>query len=199
MDYELSDVGVATAGCVEGLSEIIALVHAGILPKSVSYSAVEELMGRGKLAMMISGPWAWSNLVQRGIDFGVAPIPGVNGKPGRPFIGVMVAYVNRSSPNHDLVKEFVEGYLLTEEGLTAMNNGKPIGIPALISLYNRMAKDNTRLQQLKISVDYGVVMPNVPQMGRFFSAVGAALQIATDGRASARAALREAEANMLHR
>ena len=148
---------------------------------------------------MISGPWAWSNLVQRGIDFGVAPIPGVNGKPGRPFIGVMVAYVNRSSPNHDLVKEFVEGYLLTEEGLTAMNNGKPIGIPALISLYDRMAKDNTRLQQLKISVDYGVVMPNVPQMGRFFSAVGAALQISTEGRASARAALREAEANMLHR
>ena len=93
----------------------------------------------------------------------------------------------------------MEGYLLTEEGLTAMNNGKPIGIPALISLYDRMAKDNTRLQQLKISVDYGVVMPNVPQMGRFFSAVGAALQIATDGRASARAALREAEANMLHR
>ena len=198
-DYELNNVGVATPGAVAGLSKIIALVHAGILPKSVSYSTVEELMGRDKLAMMISGPWAWSNLVQGGIDFGVAPIPGVNGKPGRPFIGVMVAYVNRSSPNHDLVKEFLEGYLLTEEGLTAMNNGKPIGVPALISLYNRMAKDNTRLQQLKTSVDYGVVMPNVPQMGRFFSALGAAMQIATDGRASARAALREAEANMLHR
>ena len=198
-DYDVNNVGVATPGAVDGLSEIIALVHAGILPNSVSYSVVEELMGRDKLAMMVSGPWAWSNLVQRGIDFGVAPIPGVNGKPGRPFIGVMVAYVNRSSPNHDLVKEFVEGYLLTEEGLTAMNNGKPIGIPALISLYDRMAKDNTRLQQLKTSVDYGEVMPNVPQMGRFFSAVGAALQIATDGRASARAALREAEANMLHR
>jgi maltose/maltodextrin transport system substrate-binding protein len=198
-DYDLNNVGVATPGAVDGLSEIIGLVHAGILPNSVSYSVVEELMARDKLAMMISGPWAWSNLVQRGIDFGVAPIPGVNGKPGRPFVGVMVAYVNRSSPNHDLVKEFVEGYLLTEEGLTAMNNGKPIGIPALISLYDRMAKDNTRLQQLKISVDYGVVMPNVPQMGRFFSAVGAALQISTEGRASALEALREAKANMLHR
>jgi maltose/maltodextrin transport system substrate-binding protein len=198
-DYDLNNVGVATPGAVDGLSEIIGLVHAGILPNSVSYSVVEELMARDKLAMMISGPWAWSNLVQRGIDFGVAPIPGVNGKPGRPFVGVMVAYVNRSSPNHDLVKEFVEGYLLTEEGLTAMNNGKPIGIPALISLYDGMAKDNTRLQQLKISVDYGVVMPNVPQMGRFFSAVGAALQISTEGRASAWEALREAKANMLHR
>jgi maltose/maltodextrin transport system substrate-binding protein len=52
------------------------------------------------------------------------------------------------------------------------------------------------MQQLKTCVDYGEVMPNVPQMGRFFSAVGAALQIATTGRASAQAALQEAEANM---
>jgi len=197
-NYDLKNVGVATSGAVDGLAEIIALIHAGILPKSISYSAVEERMGEDKLAMMISGPWAWANLRQRGIDFGVAPMPGVNGKPGRPFIGVMVAYVNRSSPNHDLVKEFLEHYVLTAEGLTAMNTGKPIGIPALMSLYNSIAKDNARLHQLKTCVDYGEVMPNIPQMGRFFSAVGAALQIATTGRAPARAALQEAEANMRH-
>jgi hypothetical protein len=33
-------------------------------------------------------------------------------------------------------------------------------------------------------------------MGRYFTSVGAALQIATNGQASARAALQEAEANM---
>ncbi|HYY30388.1 MAG TPA: maltose/maltodextrin ABC transporter substrate-binding protein MalE [Chthoniobacterales bacterium] len=198
-DYDVNDVGVATAGCVEGLSEIIALVHAGILPKSVSYSTIEDLMVRDKLAMMISGPWAWSNLMQSGIEFRVAPVPGVNGKPGRPFVGVTVAYVNRSSPNHDLVKEFLEGYVLTDEGITAMNNAKPLGVPALISLYTSMAKGNTRLQQLKTCVDYGQVTPNIPQMGRFFSAMGPALQIATEGRASAQASLREAEANMRRR
>jgi maltose/maltodextrin transport system substrate-binding protein len=195
-NYDVNKVGVATQGCVNGLSKIIDLIHAGLLPKSVSYSAVEELMVRDKLAMMISGPWAWSNLIRRGIEFGVAPVPGVNGKPGRPFVGVMVAYVNRSSPNHDLVKEFLEHYLFTEEGLTAMNRGKPLGIPALISLYNSMARDNRRLQQLKTCVDYGEVMPNVPQMSRFFSAMSAALQIATEGRASAQASLQEAAANM---
>ena len=197
-DYNLDDVGVATPESVEGLSRIIALVEAGILPKSISYSAVEEMMGQGKLAMMISGPWSWANLRQHGINFGVAPMPGVNGKPGRPFVGVMVAYLNRSSPNHDLAKEFLEQFVLTEEGLSAMNHGKPIGIPALTSLYETMAKDNVLLRELKLSVDYGEVMPNIPQMARFFSSVGAALQIATEGRASAEAALREAEANMLH-
>ena len=34
-------------------------------------------------------------------------------------LGVSVAYLNRSSPNQDLVKEFLERYALTEEGLTS--------------------------------------------------------------------------------
>jgi maltose/maltodextrin transport system substrate-binding protein len=198
-NYDLNNVGVATPGSVEALSKIIALVHAGLLPKSVSYSTVEKMMGQEKVAMMISGPWAWANLRQRGIDFGVAPMPGVNGKLGRPFIGVMVAYCNRSSPNQDLAKEFLEHYLLTEDGLRAMNHAKPIGVPALISSYDRMAKDSARLRELKTSVDYGAVMPNVPQMSRFFSSVSAALQIATTDRASAQAALQDAEANMQRR
>jgi hypothetical protein len=41
------------------------------------------------------------------------------------------------------------------------------------------------LRQLKVSVDYGEVMPNIPEMARFFSSVGAALEVATHGRASA--------------
>jgi hypothetical protein len=28
--------------------------------------SAEDLMGQGKLAMMISGPWSWSNLIQKG-------------------------------------------------------------------------------------------------------------------------------------
>ena len=155
-------------------------------------------MGQGKLAMMISGPWAWSNLIKNGIDFAVAPMPGVGEHVGRPFVGVTVAYLNRSSPNQDLIKEFMEHYALTEEGLTAMYHAKPTGIPALISTYEKLAKDNPLLRQLNAVVEYGQVMPNIPQMGRFFSSVSGALQIATQGRASAKAALQEAEADMRH-
>jgi len=197
-DYDLQDVGVANPGAVEGLTEIINLIRAGILPKSVTYSVVLEQMARGNLAMMISGPWAWSDLMKSGIDFGVAPIPGVNGHPGRPFIGVSVAYLNRSSPNQDLAREFLERYVLTEQGLTAMDHGKPLGIPALVSLEEEMVKNNPLLQRLKACLDNGEVMPNVPQMGRFFSSLGSALQIATNGQASPEAALREAEATMRH-
>ena len=197
-DYDLKNVGVATPGAVDALTEIVDLMRAGIIPKICPYSETEELMGQGKLAMMISGPWAWSNLIQKGIDFGLGQIPGVNGKVGRPFVGVSVAYLNRSSPNQDLAKEFIERYLLTDDGLAAMDGAKPIGIPALISLYAKMAEKNPHLRQLKASVDIGQIMPNVPQMGRFFSSMAAALQLAADGRLSASAALRQAEANIRH-
>jgi maltose/maltodextrin transport system substrate-binding protein len=197
-DYDLRNIGIATPGAVDALSKIIGLMRAGILPKVCPYSETEDLMGQGKLAMMISGPWAWSNLTQKGIDFGLSMIPGVNGKVGRPFVGVSVAYLNRSSPNQDLAKEFVERYLLTDEGLAAMDSGKPIGVPALVSLYEKLAQNNPHLRELKASVDVGQIMPNVPQMGRFFTSLSAALQLAADGRLSAAAALRQAEANIRH-
>jgi len=164
-DYDLHNIGVANRRAIQGLSEIIALVKAGVLPKSVSYGVTEELMSQGKLAMTISGPWAWANLVKNGIDFGLAPIPGVHGNVGRPFVGVSVAYLNRWSPNQDLAKEFLEHYFLTEAGLSAMDRAKPIGVPALISLYESMAKDSTLLRELKAGVDQGQIMPNTQRRG----------------------------------
>jgi maltose/maltodextrin transport system substrate-binding protein len=195
-NYDTKDIGVATPETIEGLSELVGLVRDGILPLGPVSGEGVELMARGKLAMMISGPWDWPNLVQNGIDFGLAPIPGIGGKLGRPFVGVSVAYRNRSSPNQDLAKEFLENYLLTDEGIEAMNRAKTIGVPALVSLYEKLARNDPRLQQLKLAVDHGQLMPNIPQMGRFFNAVGTALQIATEGHASAREALRAAVLNM---
>jgi len=194
--YDLSNVGVDNSGAVEALSKILALVQSGVLPKSVSYSAAEDLMSQGKLAMMISGPWAWANLMKTGIDFGVAPVPGCGDKPAEPFVGVSAAYINRASSNQDIATEFIEGYLISEEGLKAMNDAKPIGIPSLISLAEKMDQENPLLKEMKICVEQGEVMPNIPEMGRFWTAVGAALQLATNGQAPVKTALDEAAENM---
>ncbi len=194
--YDLSDIGVDTPGAIQGLSEILKLVNLGILPKSVSYSTAEDLMGQGKLAMLISGPWAWANLMKAGIDFGVAPVPGCGDKPARPFVGVSAAYINRASANQDIAREFIQDYLAAEQGLKAMNDAKPIGIPSLISLAQELAQANPLLKEMQICIDEGEVMPNIPEMGRFWSALGSALQLATNGQASAQSALQEAAENM---
>ena len=196
--YDTKDIGIATPGAIDALNQLIGLVRAGVLPKTASVAGMpKQMMANGKLAMTLSGPWDWPDLMKNGIDFGVAPVPGVGGKPGKAFIGVSVAYINRSSPNLDIARQFLEHYSITDEGLAAANRLKPLGIPALKSLYETMSKNNELLREMKVCADDGEVMPNISQMGRFWGAMGSALQIATNGQASAQSALTEARENML--
>lgn len=195
-NYDLANIGIATPGAVQVLSQIVGLVKKNILPLSVSYSETEELMGQGKLAMTISGPWAWSNLIRSGINFGLAPLPGVNGNPARPFIGVSVAYVNSASLNANLIQFFLQNYLLTDEWLNAMNQAKPIGVPAVVSLYEKLANRNPLVRDLNRCIKEGEVMPNIPEMGRFFSALGGAIQVAAQSRVSPQSALEVAAAEI---
>ena len=66
-------------------------------------------MDSGILATMLSGPWSWANLRKSGIDFGLAPVPGVDGNPGRPFVGLWTAMINRATPNSGLAAPRYEG------------------------------------------------------------------------------------------
>jgi maltose/maltodextrin transport system substrate-binding protein len=141
--YDVQDIGVANTGALEGLKAIVELINRGILPKGSTQSIMGEKMASGQLALMVSGPWEWANLRKAGIDFDIAPIPGVGGNPGRPFVGVFTALINRSSPNLDLAEHFLEEHALTSDGLKAMDADAPLGVPALKTLCDEMvAKDH---------------------------------------------------------
>jgi len=127
----------------------------------------------------------------------VVPMPGIDGKLGKAFVGVQVAYINRSSPNRDLAKEFLEKYAFTKESLCALDHVKPIGIPAMISLYDELSRNNPLLGEMKRCADEGEVMPNIPQMGRFWTSVAAALEVANCGRCAPTATLEDAQREML--
>ena len=149
-------------------------------------------MCSGELAMMVSGPWAWLDLRKCGVDFGLAALPGVGGKPGRPFVGVLSALINRSTPNGDLAVQFLEEYVCTADGLRTIDADIAIGVPALQSFADELSAKNPFVKITYENALNGMVMPNIPQMGKFWSAIAAALQIATTGRASPQAALDEA-------
>jgi maltose/maltodextrin transport system substrate-binding protein len=194
--YDVNDIGVNNSGAVLGLEAIVDLIHLGVVPRGASYSVTDQKMNAGKLAMMISGPWAWANLQKSGIDFGVASLPGVGGNPGRPFVGVLAALVNRSTPNADLAQQFIEKCVDTSDGLKAMNSDVPIGVPALQALLDEMTANNPLIKVSFEDVQNGILMPNIPQIGRFWSAMAKAFEIATNGQASAQDALDEAKRNM---
>jgi len=194
--YDVNDIGVANAGALEGLKAIVELINTGILPKGSTLSVIGEKMASGQLALMVSGPWDWPNLRKAGVDFDLAPIPGVGGNPGRPFVGVSTALINRSSPNLDLAEHFLEEHVLTSDGLKAMDVDTPIGVPALKTLCDEMAAKNHLIKVTYENAENGVVMPNIPQMGKFWSSMKAAFEIATNGAATPEVALQDALKNM---
>jgi maltose/maltodextrin transport system substrate-binding protein len=194
--YDLKDIGVDNAGAIKGLKAIIDLIKEDVLPKGSTQSMTDQKMSVGELATMVNGPWAWADLRKSGIDFELAPLPGVGGNPGKPFVGVLTALINRSSPNADLAIEFLEKYVCTSEGLKAIDAEAPIGVPALKSLADEMSAGNPLIRETYENALNGVVMPNIPQMGKFWSSMKAAFEIATSGRASPEVALKGARKRM---
>jgi maltose/maltodextrin transport system substrate-binding protein len=194
--YDLTDIGVDNAGAIKGLKAIIDLINENVLPKGSTQSVMDRTMISGELATMVNGPWVWADLRKSGIDFELAPLPGVGGNPGVPFVGVLTALINRSSPNDDFAVEFLEKYVCTMDGLRAIDAEAPLGVPALQALADEMSAKNPLIKGTYENVLNGTVMPNIPQMGKFWSSMKAAFEISTSGRASPEAALKEARKSM---
>jgi len=179
--YDAKDTGVNNPGAVRGVETLMQLVKAGVMPKTATYAEAEAGVNEGRLAMMINGPWSWNNLKKSKINFGVAPYPKVDGKQGGSFVGVLGAMLSTASPNKELANEFMENYLLSMDGLKAMNAHVPLGVPANKSYYNELKADPL-IAGTMAAAQAGTPMPNNPEMTRFWSGMQAALQNITQGR-----------------
>ena len=128
--YDVKSVGVNNEGAKKGASMLAELIEKDVLPRGVDYGVMDSTFNNGKAAMMVTGPWAWSNLDSSGINYGVVPLPTIDGSPARAFVGVWGATINNATPNKALAQEFLENYLLSYEGLRTMNNDVPLGAVA---------------------------------------------------------------------
>ena len=191
-------VGVNNAGALQGALMIERLIKDGHMPKGVRYSEMEGAFARAQVAMMINGPWAWDNVRKVGIDFGVAPIPAIGGRPGRPFVGVLGCMITAPSKAKDVAREFIENHLLTVASLKLIAADVPLGVPANKAYYAELSAD-LRIKATMDNARAGEPIPNIPEMGRFFPAMDAALEAITNGRQAPKDALDGAAARMLNR
>jgi maltose/maltodextrin transport system substrate-binding protein len=187
-DYVATNVGVNNPGAIKGAEMIVKLIAAGVMPKGANYSTMEAAMSKGEIAMMISGPWAWANLKKAKIDFGVAPIPSIGGKPSKAFIGVQGAMINRASANKQLAVEFIENYMLTMDGLKTMDADVSLGVTPHKAFYKGRAGDPLIAATMQ-NVRTGILMPSLPEMSKFWAAMEAALGNISQGRQKPKEAL----------
>jgi maltose/maltodextrin transport system substrate-binding protein len=193
--YDGKDTGVANEGAIAGATVLKGLIDSGIMPAGVDYGVMDGAMAKGEVAMVLNGPWAWSGYKAAGIDIGVAPIPTVNGKVSPPFLGVYSAAVNAASPNTDLAIEFIENYMLTDEGLAAWNANGDLG--ALADISSGAAQNDPLVAATLANAATGIPMPSNPEMGAFWSAMQPALTSITTGAADPKTALEDAAKRIL--
>jgi maltose/maltodextrin transport system substrate-binding protein len=194
-DYVAADIGVNNAGAIKGAEMVVKLITDGVMPKGATYAAMEGAMNKGEIGMMITGPWAWANLKKSKIDFGVAPIPSIGGKPSKAFIGVQGAMINKASTQKDLAVEFLENYVLTMDGLKTLDSDVSLGVTAHKEFYKSRSGDPL-IAATMANISTGVLMPSLPEMGKFWSAMESALGNISQGRQKPKEALDAAAARI---
>jgi maltose/maltodextrin transport system substrate-binding protein len=190
-------VGVNNAGAIAGASMLAKLISSGVMPRGARYAEMEAGFARGEIAMMISGPWAWDNAKKAGINFSVAPIPAViPGRPSKPFVGVLGCMIAAPSQQKDIAREFLEHHLLNVASLKVLSADVPLGTPANKAYYAELSSD-PHIRATMANARAGEPLPNIPETGRFWPAMDAALEAISQGRQSPTDALNGAAARML--
>ena len=195
-DFDPGVVGVNQPGALAGAQLLDRLIRQGHMPQGARYAEMEAAFNKGQVAMMISGPWAWDNARKSGIDFGVAAIPSVAGRPSKPFVGVLGCLITAPSKLKDVAREFLENHLLKVANLKVMSADVALGTPANKAYYRELSRD-PHIVATMANAQAGEAIPNIPEMGRFFPAMDAALEAITNGRQSPKDALDGAAARML--
>ena len=179
--YDPKDTGINNAGSVKGIDVLEKVINGGMMPKTASYAEAEAAMNEGRVAITFNGPWAWNNLRKSKINFGVAPYPKVDGKQGGPFVGVLGAMISSSSQNKEAASDLIENYLLSLDGLRAINADVALGVPANKALYEELKADPLIAGSMAAARS-GTPMPNNAEMTRFWATSTAALQNIGQGR-----------------
>ena len=87
-------------------------------------------------------------------------------------------------------------YPLDCAGLKAINADVPLGTPANKAFFKELSA-NENIKATMENAKRGEPMPNIPEMGRFWSSMASALENITNGRQSPKEALDAAAARML--
>jgi maltose/maltodextrin transport system substrate-binding protein len=193
--WDTRDTGVANAGAQAGAQVIERLLREGRMPVGSGYAEMEAALAQGRVAMMINGPWSWVNLQRLGLDYGVARIPRVAGRPAVPFVGIKGLMINRATRQRELAVAFIEDYLLTPEGLRAVDQAESIGAPASRVYFDELSAQpavGERIAAIMASARDGAITPSVPEMGRFWAAMKSSLTTLSEGRQSVPQALEAA-------
>ncbi len=189
------DVGLANAGALRGAQLFADMIAEGLLPAGVGWDTMRALFFGGNAAMVISGPWLVADTKAAGIDYGIAMIPKIQCADGsygipKPFIGVQGFMVSAFSQNKVLAMDFLLNYIATTGTMLALYQRNPRP-PAHLPTFE-LVKTDPDIAAFGLQGQYGIPMPNIPEMASVWGAWADAQSLIANGQATPEEALNEA-------
>ena len=170
------DIGLNNEGAVKG-GQFLQRLQKEVLPVKtgdVNYDIKKGLFTAGTLAMDINGPWALTDYRNAGIDFGVAPMPTIDGNTFNSLSGVKAYYVNAFSQYPNAAKLFAR-FLSSKEA--QLKNFELNGIlPS-----NKDAAADPKVSGDAVTIAYleqfanSTTMPAIPEMGSVWNPITAGI------------------------
>ena len=131
----------------------------------------------GKAAMIITGPWKISDFSKTNLNYGIAPIPVFPGMTNPPasFSGLRLAFVSAYSDHAEIAQDFAK-FLVSKPILERrFELTKQIPPRSDITISDELS------QGILAQAQYATPMPTIPEMGKYWSAMGAAFANIWDG------------------
>ncbi len=172
-----NDIGLNNDGSIEG-GKFLQTLKEKVLPLKmgdVNYDIKKGLFTAGTLAMDINGPWALADYrATSGLEFGVAPLPTINGKPMVSFSGVKAYYVNANTQYPNASKLFAR-FLSTKEA--QLQNFEINGLlPSNTEAAADPAISNDEVTKAFLEqFNNSTPMPAIPEMGNVWGPITAGI------------------------
>jgi maltose-binding protein MalE len=164
--FDVSDIGLDSEGAIEGVAAMEQLVADGYID-AIDEDDMKQLFIDGQQAFLMSGPWWVNTWNEEGLNWGVTTLPTLDGDPLTPMVNVRGFYVSEFGENKAIAEEFLLSFVATDETMLALFEADPRG-PAWLPIVDQA----TGFEAFAESAANGLFIPNVPEMGAVWGALG---------------------------
>lgn len=193
--YDVNDIGLASAGAIEGLTYVKDLVaKENLMPVDTTYDVMNSLFTEGKVGMIIASPGMVPAFKAAGINIGVAKIPTTpNGADPKPFATYTGFSVSAYSQHQDVAADLAV-YLGSNLPLP-LYQANPGNIPVYLPVASDPSLQSDEelagwVSQLAICD----VLPSINEMNFVWGPASTAFQAAVHGNETVEKSLTDAQA-----
>lgn len=174
-----TDIGLGNEGAVKGLQFISDLVNKDkLMASDITGDIAKGEFTSGKAGFYFSGPWDVAGAKEAGLNFGVIPMPTLNGNAPSTFLGVQTSFVNENSKNKDLAWKLMEEFVNKGQDIV-YKTGSRIPVAKDYTVEDEYTK--VFMEQAKVATP----MPNIVEVQAMWEPGGNNLKLLTSGQTDA--------------